>query len=157
MNTDPNEDNEYSNDNVNDPQYQGYSGRSDIEQKGDEEPTSTFVKVITSTTQEHSLSLQQQHPSIIDDNQSATSLPNISLNVATQVHIQHLLDSIVDFSGRNEDVRTWIQRIELLFDLADYTKFKWIKLTALYLTDHALVGTMPIKINFMSGMYFVKC
>ncbi|CAF4581614.1 unnamed protein product, partial [Didymodactylos carnosus] len=37
-----------------------------------------------------------------------------------------------------EDVRTWIQRIELLFDLADYTKFKWIKLTALHLTDHAL-------------------
>ncbi|CAF1644199.1 unnamed protein product, partial [Didymodactylos carnosus] len=34
--------------------------------------------------------------------------------------------------------RTWIQRIELLFDLADYTKFKWIKLTTLHLTDHAL-------------------
>ncbi|CAF4443848.1 unnamed protein product [Didymodactylos carnosus] len=138
MITDSNEDNKYSNDNVNNPQYQDYSGGSDIEQQGDEESTSTFGKVMTSTTQEHSLSLQEQQPSIIDDNQPATSLPNISLNVATQVHIQHLLDGIVDFSGRNEDVRTWIQRIELLFDLADYTKFKWIKLTALHLTDHAL-------------------
>ncbi|CAF1464280.1 unnamed protein product, partial [Didymodactylos carnosus] len=65
---------------------------------------------------DHSLLLQQQQP----------------------IHIQHLLDSIVDFSGINEDARTWRQRIELLFDLADYTKFKWIKLTALHLKDHAL-------------------
>ncbi|CAF1286835.1 unnamed protein product [Didymodactylos carnosus] len=119
MNTDPNEDNEYSTDNNNDLQHQEYSGRGDTEQNVDEETTSTLIKVITATTQDHSLLLQQQQPSIIDDNQSAASLPNTSLNVATPVHIQHLLDSIVDFS-------------------ADYTKFKWIKLTALHLKDHAL-------------------
>ncbi|CAF1367291.1 unnamed protein product [Didymodactylos carnosus] len=120
-NTDPNEDNAYSNDNVNDSQHQDYLGRVDTEQNVDEEFISTYIKVITSTTQDHT-----------------ASLPNIPLNVATQVHIQNLLDSIVNFNGTNEDIRAWIQRIELLFDLADYTKFKWIKLTALHLTDDAL-------------------
>ncbi|CAF4546012.1 unnamed protein product, partial [Didymodactylos carnosus] len=100
---------------------------------------------------------QQQQPSIIDDNQSAASLPNIPLNVATQVHIQNLLDSIVNFNGTNEDIRAWIQCIELLFDLADYTKFKWIKLTALHLGTMHYFSTMQMKINFMTEMYFVKC
>ncbi|CAF4545346.1 unnamed protein product, partial [Didymodactylos carnosus] len=80
-NTDPNEDNAYSNDNVNDSQHQDYLGRDDTEQNVDEEFTSTYIKVITSTIQDHSPLLQQQQPSILDDNQSAASLPNTDISL----------------------------------------------------------------------------
>ncbi|CAF1103292.1 unnamed protein product [Didymodactylos carnosus] len=111
------------------------------------------------TKQQTTSSIQhQQKFDLFSGNQSnsTTSLVDKHMNVATQLHIQHLLDSIVDFRGtRDEDIVTWLQRIELVFELADYVKFKWIKLTALHLRDQALQW-YHIHKNEFSDWYIFK-